>query len=91
MTVTPIGDELSFREQPEIGKPSLRVLVGADDVRLAGVGDDLAETYRRALGGDPQSAFGGVIALSRPAGQPLRERQRTLLRRGSRLARPAGG
>ena len=29
-------------------------------------GDDLAETYRRALAGDPQSAFGGAIGINRP-------------------------
>jgi phosphoribosylaminoimidazolecarboxamide formyltransferase/IMP cyclohydrolase len=28
-------------------------------------GDDLAETYRRALAGDPQSAYGGAIGINR--------------------------
>ena len=28
-------------------------------------GDDLAETYRRAVAGDPQTAFGGAISFNR--------------------------
>ncbi|MDP9374005.1 MAG: bifunctional phosphoribosylaminoimidazolecarboxamide formyltransferase/IMP cyclohydrolase [Chloroflexota bacterium] len=28
--------------------------------------DDLAEAYRRALGGDPVSAYGGIVAANRP-------------------------
>src|SRR5437763_414859 len=28
--------------------------------------DDLAEAYRRALSGDPMSAFGGIVAANRP-------------------------
>lgn len=35
--------------------------------------DDLAEAYRRALAGDPVSAFGGIVAVNRPVTQALAE------------------
>jgi phosphoribosylaminoimidazolecarboxamide formyltransferase/IMP cyclohydrolase len=31
-----------------------------------GTADDLAEAFRRAWSGDPQSAFGGILAVNRP-------------------------
>jgi phosphoribosylaminoimidazolecarboxamide formyltransferase/IMP cyclohydrolase len=37
----------------------------------AAVGDDIAETYRRAYDSDPQSAFGGIVAVNRPVNQAL--------------------
>jgi phosphoribosylaminoimidazolecarboxamide formyltransferase/IMP cyclohydrolase len=34
-------------------------------------GDDLAETFRRALAGDPQSAFGGAVATNRTVDEAM--------------------
>ncbi|MFP3975461.1 MAG: bifunctional phosphoribosylaminoimidazolecarboxamide formyltransferase/IMP cyclohydrolase [Dehalococcoidia bacterium] len=34
---------------------------------------DLAEAYRRALSGDPVSAFGGIVAVNRPVDSPMAE------------------
>ena len=38
------------------------------------VGADIAEAYEKALATDPQSAFGGVVALNRPVDAALAER-----------------
>jgi len=38
-----------------------------------GRGADLAEAYRRALASDPVSAYGGIIALNRPADSAFAE------------------
>lgn len=35
--------------------------------------DDLAEAYRRALAGDPVSAFGGIVAVNRPVTKAMAE------------------
>lgn len=37
------------------------------------LGDDAADAYRRALAGDPVSAFGGIVALNAPVTGPAAE------------------
>ena len=39
-----------------------------------GIGDTLALAFERAWSGDPQSAFGGIVALNRPVDRALAER-----------------
>ncbi len=47
----------------EVGEPAVAIIKHANPCGAA-VGADLAEDYRRALAGDPISAFGGVVAVA---------------------------
>ena len=49
----------------EFSEPACAIIKHNNACGLA-VHADLAEAYRRALSGDPVSAFGGVVALNRP-------------------------
>jgi len=41
------------------------------------IGDTVAAAYERAFGGDPESAFGGVVGLNRPVNAAVAERLTT--------------
>jgi phosphoribosylaminoimidazolecarboxamide formyltransferase/IMP cyclohydrolase len=49
----------------EFEAPAVAIIKHANPCGVA-IGDDLARAYGRALACDPQSAYGGVVALNRP-------------------------
>jgi phosphoribosylaminoimidazolecarboxamide formyltransferase/IMP cyclohydrolase len=49
----------------DLDEPCVAIIKHANPAGYA-VGDDLATAYRRALEGDPVSAFGGIVAANRP-------------------------
>ncbi|MFO8011406.1 MAG: bifunctional phosphoribosylaminoimidazolecarboxamide formyltransferase/IMP cyclohydrolase [Dehalococcoidia bacterium] len=69
------GKELSFNNildadaawnaVTEFIEPTVAIIKHTNPCGLASH-DDLAEAYRRALSGDPVSAFGGIVATNRP-------------------------
>lgn len=69
------GKELSFNNlndsdaawamAQEFSEPTAVVVKHANPCGV-GTADSAAEAFRRALAGDPQSAFGGIVALNRP-------------------------
>ncbi|MFW6125953.1 MAG: bifunctional phosphoribosylaminoimidazolecarboxamide formyltransferase/IMP cyclohydrolase, partial [Chloroflexota bacterium] len=56
----------------DFSAPAVAVLKHTNPCGLA-CHDDLAEAYRRALSGDPVSAFGGIVASNRPIDQRTAE------------------
>jgi phosphoribosylaminoimidazolecarboxamide formyltransferase/IMP cyclohydrolase len=76
------GKELSFNNTYDLdaawqivsdfAAPTVAIIKHGNPCGLA-TGDDLAETYRRALACDPQSAFGGAVATNRPIDTELAE------------------
>jgi phosphoribosylaminoimidazolecarboxamide formyltransferase/IMP cyclohydrolase len=76
------GKELSFNNildadaawgaAIEFGEPTVAIIKHTNPCGLASCGD-LAEAYRRALAGDPVSAFGGIVALNRPVTKAMAE------------------
>ena len=70
------GKELSFNNLLDVDAAVMAIAAWADDDRAACVivkhttpcgvalGADPADAYRRALAGDPVSAFGGIVALN---------------------------
>jgi phosphoribosylaminoimidazolecarboxamide formyltransferase / IMP cyclohydrolase len=48
----------------ELEAPAAAVIVKHANPCGAAVGDSVADAYRKALASDPQSAFGGIVALS---------------------------
>jgi phosphoribosylaminoimidazolecarboxamide formyltransferase/IMP cyclohydrolase len=56
--------DASWRIVADFSAPTVAMVKHGNPVGLA-CGDDLAETYRRALAGDPQTAFGGAVAINR--------------------------
>ncbi|MCL0102460.1 bifunctional phosphoribosylaminoimidazolecarboxamide formyltransferase/IMP cyclohydrolase [Dehalococcoidia bacterium] len=69
------GKELSFNNildadaawnaAGEFSEPTVAIIKHTNPCGLASH-PDLAEAYRRALSGDPVSAFGGIVAVNRP-------------------------
>ncbi|MCL0073550.1 bifunctional phosphoribosylaminoimidazolecarboxamide formyltransferase/IMP cyclohydrolase [Dehalococcoidia bacterium] len=69
------GKELSFNNildadaawnaAAEFSEPTVAIIKHTNPCGLASH-PDLAEAYRRALSGDPVSAFGGIVAVNRP-------------------------
>jgi phosphoribosylaminoimidazolecarboxamide formyltransferase / IMP cyclohydrolase len=56
--------DAAWRIVADFSAPTVAIVKHGNPCGLA-CGDDLAETYRHALAGDPQSAFGGAIGLNR--------------------------
>jgi phosphoribosylaminoimidazolecarboxamide formyltransferase / IMP cyclohydrolase len=56
--------DAAWRIVADFSAPTVAIVKHGNPCGLA-CGDDLAETYRRALAGDPQSAFGGAIGINR--------------------------
>jgi len=50
---------------PDFDRPAVAIVKHANPCGVAMAGS-LAEAYRRALAGDPVSAFGGIVAVNRP-------------------------
>jgi phosphoribosylaminoimidazolecarboxamide formyltransferase/IMP cyclohydrolase len=76
------GKELSFNNLLDLN--AARLLVREFQVPACGIikhsnpcgcalGEDALQAYRRALGADPVSAFGGVVCLNRPVDRALAE------------------
>ncbi len=64
--------DAAWRTVSDFVAPTVAIIKHGNPCGLA-TGDDLAETYRRALACDPQSAFGGAVAVNRPVDAPLAE------------------
>ena len=56
--------DAAWRIVADFSAPTVAIVKHGNPCGLA-CGDDLPETYRRALAGDPQSAFGGAIGINR--------------------------
>jgi phosphoribosylaminoimidazolecarboxamide formyltransferase/IMP cyclohydrolase len=56
--------DAAWRIVADFSAPTVAIVKHGNPVGLA-CGDDLAETYRRAVAGDPQTAFGGAISFNR--------------------------
>ncbi|MFN8524128.1 MAG: bifunctional phosphoribosylaminoimidazolecarboxamide formyltransferase/IMP cyclohydrolase [Chloroflexota bacterium] len=56
--------DAAWRIVADFSAPTVAIIKHGNPCGLA-CGDDLADTYRRALAGDPQSAFGGAVAINR--------------------------
>jgi len=56
--------DAAWRIVADFSAPTVALVKHGNPCGLA-CGDDLAETYRRALAADPQSAFGGAVAINR--------------------------
>ena len=61
--------DAAWRIVADFSAPTVAIVKHGNPCGLA-CGDDLAETYRRALAGDPQSAFGGAISINRVVDEP---------------------
>jgi phosphoribosylaminoimidazolecarboxamide formyltransferase / IMP cyclohydrolase len=57
--------DAAFELVSEFASPAVAIIKHANPCGVA-TGDDLALAYGRALACDPQSAYGGVVALNRP-------------------------
>ena len=57
--------DAAFELVSEFDVPAVAIIKHANPCGVA-IGDDLALAYGRALACDPQSAYGGVVALNRP-------------------------
>jgi phosphoribosylaminoimidazolecarboxamide formyltransferase/IMP cyclohydrolase len=76
------GKELSFNNildadaawnaATEFIEPTVAIIKHTNPCGLASY-HDLAEAYRRALSGDPVSAFGGIVAVNRPLSTAMAE------------------
>jgi phosphoribosylaminoimidazolecarboxamide formyltransferase/IMP cyclohydrolase len=76
------GKELSFNNlldlsaarelAEELSEPACAIVKHNNPCGCA-LGEDALDAYRRAFACDPQSAFGGVIALNRPIDRPAAE------------------
>ena len=76
------GKELSFNNildadaawnaATDFPEPTVAIIKHTNPCGLA-CHPDLAEAYRRALAGDPVSAFGGIVAINRPVDRSLAE------------------
>ena len=64
--------DAAFELVSEFDAPAVAIIKHANPCGVA-IGDDLALAYGRALACDPQSAYGGVVALNRPLDQTLAE------------------
>jgi phosphoribosylaminoimidazolecarboxamide formyltransferase / IMP cyclohydrolase len=56
--------DAAWRIVADFSAPTVAIVKHGNPCGLS-CGDDLAETYRRALSADPQSAFGGAIGINR--------------------------
>ena len=56
--------DAAWRIVADFSVPTVTIVKHGNPCGLS-CGDDLAETYRRALAADPQSAFGGAIGINR--------------------------
>jgi phosphoribosylaminoimidazolecarboxamide formyltransferase/IMP cyclohydrolase len=56
--------DAAWRIVADFSAPTVAIVKHGNPCGLA-CGDDLTEVYRRALAGDPQSAFGGAIGVNR--------------------------
>lgn len=56
----------------EFGAPACAIIKHTNPAGCA-LGEELSEAYQRALGCDPLSAFGGIVAFNRPVNQALAE------------------
>ena len=57
--------DAAWRIVADFSPPTVAIVKHGNPCGLA-CGDDLADTYRRALSADPQSAFGGAVGINRP-------------------------
>ena len=57
--------DAAFELVAEFEAPAVAIIKHANPCGVA-VGGDLAEAYRNALACDPQSAYGGIVAVNRP-------------------------
>ncbi|HEY7067332.1 MAG TPA: bifunctional phosphoribosylaminoimidazolecarboxamide formyltransferase/IMP cyclohydrolase [Chloroflexota bacterium] len=64
--------DAAWRTVSDFASPTVAIIKHGNPCGLA-TGDDLAETYRRALACDPQSAYGGAVAVNRQVDQALAE------------------
>ena len=62
--------DAAWRIVADFSAPTVAIVKHGDPCGLA-CGDDLAETYRRALAADPQSAFGGAVSVNRTVDEAL--------------------
>ncbi len=79
------GKELSFNNLIDVDAAVMAVAPWSDSERVAcavikhttpcglALGDDAERAFRRALAGDPVSAFGGIVACNRPVDGPAAE------------------
>jgi phosphoribosylaminoimidazolecarboxamide formyltransferase / IMP cyclohydrolase len=65
--------DAAFELVSEFEAPAVAIIKHANPCGVA-IGDDLALAYERALASDPQSAYGGVVALNRPLDHATAER-----------------
>jgi phosphoribosylaminoimidazolecarboxamide formyltransferase/IMP cyclohydrolase len=57
--------DAAFELVAEFDQPAVAIIKHANPCGVA-TAPDLTEAYRKALSGDPVSAFGGIVALNRP-------------------------
>ena len=65
--------DAAWRIVADFSAPTVAIVKHGNPCGLS-YGDDLAETYRRALSADPQSAFGGAIGINPGGGRGDRPR-----------------
>jgi phosphoribosylaminoimidazolecarboxamide formyltransferase/IMP cyclohydrolase len=56
--------DAAWKAVQDFGAPTVAIIKHTNPCGLAS-SDDLTEAYRRALAGDPVSAFGGIVAINR--------------------------
>jgi phosphoribosylaminoimidazolecarboxamide formyltransferase / IMP cyclohydrolase len=64
--------DAAWRVVTDFAAPTVAIIKHGNPCGLA-TGEDLAETYRRALACDPQSAFGGAVGVNREVDKALAE------------------
>ena len=69
--------DAAFELAGEFGEPTVVIAKHANPCGVAG-GPTLAEAWDKALACDPVSAFGGIVAVNRPASLDLAEKLRDL-------------
>jgi len=68
--VNVLDADAAWRAATDFARPAVAIVKHTNPCGLA-EHDDVVEAYRRALAGDPVSAFGGIIAVNRPVTREL--------------------
>ena len=81
-----VDADAAHRAAYDFDQPAVVIIKHANPCGIA-IGTDLAEAYRKALATDPDSAFGGVVAVNRPLTSAVAEQITDGVHRGRRRTR----
>lgn len=68
-----VDTDAAWAMATDVDAPCVAIIKHTNPAGYA-VGDTLEDAYRRALAGDPVSAFGGIVAVNRPLDRPTAQR-----------------